>query len=831
MKIFQTLSIRLAKFAWLGALAVMAVVSAPVVEGQVIVLGRVACTPFTKELTAVIPSTQSYELTVSSIDTLPGTVTVPLNKEMVGVPPSGVSVATALGYVTFKVAGNPVTSVTFTGPGQSVVVTVTLEIPVGAVAGDYGYKINTSGPTGIPLNDGATINAAVSAAGALTPPVVTISTPADGETISVSSLPTTVTVRYTATSTGTGATVIESSDVDVDGKATTLVSQSGLGDFSLVSESTYVISTIGSHAVTARATNKGGTVSDINTFRVVFSTPPAPPTVVINSPTPSTTYTYRTGDADVQVPFTFTAKSNYGGIRELTAKVDGVAAVFSPVGIGTLTATGSIMLPYRVGGSHTLDVATRDDYGSATATSSFSVVVIAPTPVISISAPTAGQIFTIPTGQTITNVPFAFVTTSNNGFFVDEVSAMLGTNAVSSISTTGLGTASASSSGTLTGLTAGTYTLTANGKSAGIPVTASVSFVVRGSVVPPSVVINTPPAGSSYVRVSGGPALSIPLTFTGTSNTPGGVITSLTASLGSTALAVTPTNLNTAVATGSATMSVTNAGTYTISVSAKDAFGTANATRTFTVTVVQGRSICGDTFFDVDSDGREDCEDFGLSGVTVRLTNSSGQIVGTAVTTSCGNYSFSNLAPGTYTVSVVAPTGLRVTTVSQRTAIISGCDVSVEKFGFGLDLNGIRGMVANGNSHGFWKANIDKAIKGQNGAQVTKTALEGYTRNIADFALSPYDNITMKTASSLLNYNGSNSSSLLSKQLIASEYNYQHKAYLNGNKTLTFVFLYWGEYVLKNTSRYTDADRLWAKDWFDAYNNTHGGAIVGPANR
>jgi len=69
---------------------------------------------------------------------------------------------------------------------------------------------------------------------------------------------------------------------------------------------------------------------------------------------------------------------------------------------------------------------------------------------------------------------------------------------------------------------------------------------------------------------------------------------------------------------------------------------------------------------------------------------------------------------------------------------------------------------------------------------------------------------------------------LLSKQLIASEFNYQNAAYIGGNKNLTFVFLWWGEYVLKNSTSYSSTYLIWTKDWFDAYNNSHGGVVAGP---
>ncbi len=53
-------------------------------------------------------------------------------------------------------------------------------------------------------------------------------------------------------------------------------------------------------------------------------------------------------------------------------------------------------------------------------------------------------------------------------------------------------------------------------------------------------------------------------------------------------------------------------------------------------------------------------------------------------------------------------------------------------------------------------------------------------------------------------------------------------AYIGGNKNLTFLFVWWGEYVLKNYTRYSSTYLISTKDWFDDYNNTHGGVIGGP---
>lgn len=788
----------------------------------------VSYTPSTSLMGGQIPYTRFYDLEIKSPSSVasnnPVTVSIQLS---INSKPTSVSDATALGYVTLSTP-----TLSYTGPNQTRSVRITVTVPITAEPGSYGYQVLAVGfppnAQGSLVNVGASIDSTITAADVLAPPTVGIVSPADGAEITVSSLPASIPLSFTASSTGITATPITSVAADLDSGTSVAVSASGLGTTSVTASGTLTVNSYGIHTITASATNQGGTATDTNSFKVLVLAPP--PTVVIDTPTVGATYTYRVGSAPTVVPFTFTARSNVGAVRTLMAKVDGASVTFTPSGIGTATATGSINLPYTTAGAHTLEVTTTDDVGTATATSNFTVTVIAPTPAIDITNPTEGQIFDIPTGQTTVNVPFRFVTTSNNGFVVDSVTASVGTTTITAISTTGLGTATATSTGTLTGLGAGTYTLSATGTSAGINVSDSVRFTVRAATnVPPSVVINTPAPNATFTRVSGGPALQIPLTFTGTSNTPGGVITQLRASLGSTTLSVTPTNLNQKVATGNAVMTVSNSGTYTISVTAIDAYGVANATSRFTVCVVQGKTVCGETFFDVDFDGVEDCDEFGLSGITVKLYSSTNQLLGTDVTDACGNYSFSNIAPGTYTVTATASSGLKATTPISRTITVGSYNVCVSRMGFGLDFVALKTMSANGYTIGFWKNNIDKAIQCKtNGIQISANTLKTYTCRIGDFALSVYDNISLKTASTTMSYNGSNASQLLSKQLIASEYNYQNGAYLNGNKTLTFLFLYWGEYVLRNESRYSTSYRIWAKDWFDAYNNSHGGLVNGP---
>ena len=62
-------------------------------------------------------------------------------------------------------------------------------------------------------------------------------------------------------------------------------------------------------------------------------------------------------------------------------------------------------------------------------------------------------------------------------------------------------------------------------------------------------------------------------------------------------------------------------------------------------------------FVDANGNGVKDTGESGLSGVTVTVIDANGNTAGTATTGSGGGYSFTNLAPGTFTVQFEAPSG------------------------------------------------------------------------------------------------------------------------------------------------------------------------------
>jgi hypothetical protein len=788
--------------------------------------GQVIYAPTLQAIDGILPYSRSATITITGSSTVTGPTVITFAPTVNSAPAGAIN---ALSYLSFSP-----TQLTFSTPNQVLTVTATITLPANAVPGSYGYQVYTSGWTNT-IDFGASLNSTASLAPVPNPPTALISTPFDGQvfTVAAANMPTTIPFQFTAVTT-VNDPVVTSVEADLGGSSLAVPTVSGLNSANAAGAGTMTISAPGTYSLTAKGTNSVGTGSDVNSFSVVVTAPP--PTVVINTPAPATTFTYRSGGAPVSVPYTFTATSNYGGIRTLTATLNGAPISFTPVGLNSLVATGTTSFSFSTAGTHTLSVTTTDDYGTATANSNFIVNVVSPTPTIAITSPANAASFNLASGATTMNIPFTFNTNTTATWTVDSVSASLDGNAIAITSTTpALGTAaSVSSTGTMLNVGAGTHTLSATGISAGIQVSTSVTFTVVAvqALPPPTVVINTPVVGSTYSISAVGSPISIPLTFTGDSLSTSVAITGLTASLNGSALTVTPTNLGQKVATGAATMIVSAAGTYTISVNAIDSVGTANATRTFTVTVATPRTVSGKVYFDVDTDGLLDADEFGISAATVKLLNSSNALVATATTDSAGNYSISNIAPGSYFVTAVKPTGLKATTSNNVAITVGSSSVTVSPIGFGLDFAAINGMCANGFTIGYWKNNIDKALAGScSGIQVSSTTLKAYTTTIASLATTQFDGMTMKSASSIMGSNSSVPTSLLAKQLMASEYNYCNGAYLgnsSANKNLTYYFIYWGEYVLGNPSKYTSNYTIWAKSWFDAYNNTHGGAIVSP---
>ncbi|MBW4569150.1 MAG: carboxypeptidase regulatory-like domain-containing protein [Tolypothrix carrinoi HA7290-LM1] len=107
----------------------------------------------------------------------------------------------------------------------------------------------------------------------------------------------------------------------------------------------------------------------------------------------------------------------------------------------------------------------------------------------------------------------------------------------------------------------------------------------------------------------------------------------------------------------------------------------------------QPRGSIGDTVFnDTNANSVQDQGEPGIGGVTINLRDSSGNIVATTTTNSSGNYSFPNLAPGNYTVSVPnPPAGFNPTLVPSLITLQPGQNVDTADFGFTQQPRGLIG--------------------------------------------------------------------------------------------------------------------------------------------
>jgi len=780
-----------------------------------------------------------YDLSITSPSTLPAGVTTSV--ALVATPntfPSSISAETAGSYISFSSS-----TLTFTGPSQTRVVRVTFTLPVTAPAGAYQFFLRGQGWPATVNDGGTSINAVALIPDNLLPPSISISSPEDGSVytynVSHQSLPIDVSI-LAAGQNESPVLTLEAYIVgeDEDGEflpATPLaLNYTGLGTASASGQVILPVTRGGTYTLVTLATNRVGTATESSQFYVNEFYPPP---VVRFTHAPDATYDYYAGSPALEIPVGFEGVSFEGGVQTLTATLNGQPIDATISDLGTLLASGEATLNL-LPGTYTLTATVTDEHGSDSISTQFTVVLVSPEPEITIDDPLDGAVFTHVVGTPNLNIPFAFVTSTSDGFTISSVSAQLNGANVALGSVSGLNTQSAAVSGVLNNLPAGTYTLRAYGVSAGITVSTSVTFTIKDvapQATPPTVTINTPAPGTVYTLQSqsggcgSGSSISVPLNFTGRSTTSGAVITKLTATLNGSTVSISTQGLNTATATGKATLNVTKAGTYTIQVTATDKYGTATAATTFVVVAPNTKvAVKGSVFFDVTSNGTRDGIDYGLAGISVKLLNSAKQAVATATTDSSGNYSFS-IASGSYTVSVVLPRGYSYTTTSNHSINVGSSAVTVPATGLGLNFGSIRGMCANGFTIGYWKNNIDKALAGKkNGVQVSASALNSYTTAIRNRSGTFFTSLTLQSASATMSSTSSQPADLLAKQLVASEYNYANGAFIGGDRALTQALINYAGYVLKNKSSFTKNQIIFVKDWCDAYNNSHGGAVNGP---
>ncbi len=152
------------------------------------------------------------------------------------------------------------------------------------------------------------------------------------------------------------------------------------------------------------------------------------------------------------------------------------------------------------------------------------------------------------------------------------------------------------------------------------------------------------------------------------------------------------------------------------------------------VTVTTATGSIGDRVWnDADADGIQDAGESGLSGVTVELYDNdscSGSATATTTTDSSGNYSFDNLAPGTYSLKFVLPSGYVFSPANQGTddSVDSDADTSTGCTGAITLSAGENDMTLDAGMHSGPQVAVTKWVPDQDSVQ-DNVVLVGSTVN------------------------------------------------------------------------------------------------------
>lgn len=206
-----------------------------------------------------------------------------------GVPP-GVDATTALSYCTVSPS-----TVTFSGPGAKVQVTVSVNVPTPVVSGNYYWNVyGTNWPSANVTDLGGTINANVlpPITNPTVKPTIVSLLPANGSSFIYYALtPVQVPISFTATSVSkvAGGATIESLSAKFD-TTPLILATTGLsttnpdGTFSASGSVTPAITDAGQHTITVSATNAAGTTTATTQINIILA-PLAPNITNTNNPT------------------------------------------------------------------------------------------------------------------------------------------------------------------------------------------------------------------------------------------------------------------------------------------------------------------------------------------------------------------------------------------------------------------------------------------------------------------------------------------------------------------------------------------------------------------
>jgi len=565
-----------------ATLGLVTLLTAPAAKALIIVGGGSSSVSYNIPLQiaqGVVPFSYGYTLQITTPTTITASILSPLLVTLtpsVVSAPAGVSNAQALSYLTLTT-----TTLNVTAAGQTLSVGVSLNIPAG-VAGAYSYEIQTSLPSLLPLlgivDNGAFINVTTTSPNSSPAlPIIEITQPVDQSVINWNFSNGPLVIPYTIVGSTTDGSNLTGMTASMNG-ADLGITPTGIGTANATATGNYTVTGQGTYTITAIDTDASGSATTTST--VTVNAIGTPPTVVINTPAPNTSYTL-TG-TEVDVPFTFTGTSQLSGITQLTATLDGTPVTITSNGIGDLIAVGNGTLAFTSAGDHELVVTASNSYGTATTTETLTVVaqtILIP-PTVVINTPANGSTFSVVQGGNL-SVPFTF-TGSTTGDGITNLTATLDGTPVT-FTSTGLTTQTAVGTTNLTFTTAGNHTLAVTATNDGGVASAVSDFIINVQPSHLTVAINKPVANSTYAITTNGGSVTIPDSFTGTSTAPSGV-TSLSVTLNGTAVTVTPSAFGQPTVTATGNLVISTPGTYTIAVTDTDQNGVATTQENITVT-------------------------------------------------------------------------------------------------------------------------------------------------------------------------------------------------------------------------------------------------------
>jgi hypothetical protein len=238
--------------------------------------GPVDYNPVSKVVQGVQPLTASYTLTITTPTTVTTAGTINLVFSVLS-QPTTVSAADALTFISAAPS-----TLAYAGPGQRVTTTITIAVPAGSFAGDYAWKIKTSGwPTSAAvLDNGAAVNATVSPPLPPNnpPPAVNIASPVDGATLTYvqGGTPVSFPISFSA-SVAAGGQPIDSLAATFAGVPLS-VTTTGVGTLTATGSATSpAITTAGTYTIRVAATNRSNTSYATVDVNVIVTAPPPPP--------------------------------------------------------------------------------------------------------------------------------------------------------------------------------------------------------------------------------------------------------------------------------------------------------------------------------------------------------------------------------------------------------------------------------------------------------------------------------------------------------------------------------------------------------------------------